>query len=96
MVIKLVAKCLVNGNGQPATLSVMPTFVKQENALGLTNNEYNGVLVGSTLADEQFFQGKGAGRYATSSAVLSDISAYRYGYKYEYKKGHEISLVSFN
>jgi homoserine dehydrogenase len=94
MVIKLVAKCLVNGNGQPATLSVMPTFVKQENALGMTNNEYNGVLVGSTLADEQFFQGKGAGRYPTSSAVLSDISAYRYGYKYEYKKGHEDYQVS--
>ena len=52
-----------------------------------TNNEFNGVLIGSSLADEQFLYGKGAGRYPTSSAVLSDISAIKYGYKYEYKKG---------
>src|SRR5690606_16334292 len=31
--------------------------------------------------------GKGAGRYPTSSAVLSDISALRYDYKYELRKG---------
>ncbi len=39
-----------------------------------------------SLADEQFLSGKGAGRYPTASAVLSDISALRYGYKYEYRK----------
>jgi homoserine dehydrogenase len=38
------------------------------------------------LADEQFLYGKGAGRFPTSSAVLSDISALTYGYQYEYKK----------
>lgn len=30
--------------------------------------------------------GKGAGRFPTASAVLSDISALRYQYKYEYRK----------
>ncbi|MBL7734552.1 MAG: homoserine dehydrogenase, partial [Chitinophagaceae bacterium] len=32
------------------------------------------------------FYGKGAGSFPTASAVLSDISALRYGYHYEYKK----------
>ena len=40
----------------------------------------------SGLAEEQFFYGKGAGSFPTASAVLSDISALRYDYKYEYKK----------
>lgn len=88
-VIKLIAQCLVDENGIITSVSVLPTFIGKSNTLGLTNNEYNGILVGSTLADEQFFYGKGAGRYPTSSAVLSDISAYKYGYKYEYKKGYE-------
>jgi homoserine dehydrogenase len=48
--------------------------------------EFNGVIIGTRLADEQFIYGKGAGRYPASSAVLSDIAALRYGYKYEYKK----------
>ena len=86
-VIKLIAKCHTNVQGELQALSVMPTLVSKSESLGLTNNEYNGVLVESALADEQFFYGKGAGRYPTSSAVLSDISAYSYGYQYGYKKG---------
>ena len=38
------------------------------------------------FADKHFFKGKGAGALPTASAVLSDISALRYDYKYEYKK----------
>jgi homoserine dehydrogenase len=49
-------------------------------------NEYNGVTVQAAFADRQFFMGKGAGGHPTGSAVLSDLSASRYGYKYEYKK----------
>jgi homoserine dehydrogenase len=65
---------------------VLPTFVESKNQLHHIRNEFNGVLIGSKLADEQFLYGKGAGRYPTSSAVLSDIAALRYDYKYEYKK----------
>lgn len=93
-VIKLVAKAITDEQGQFSMLSVLPTFVAENGTLGQTNNEFNGVLVGSSLADEQFFYGKGAGRYPTSSAVLSDISAFKYGYKYEYKKG--LTDFSFN
>ncbi|MBL7877517.1 MAG: hypothetical protein JNL53_17765, partial [Cyclobacteriaceae bacterium] len=34
----------------------------------------------------QVFIGKGAGSYPTGSAVLSDISALTFDYRYEYKK----------
>jgi homoserine dehydrogenase len=43
-------------------------------------------VVESSFSDKQFFYGKGAGSFPTASAVLSDISALRYDYKYEYKK----------
>ena len=89
LVIKLIAKTNADQNGKLNSLSVFPTFINAAHSLGQTSNEFNGVLVSSTLADEQFFYGKGAGRYPTSSAVLSDISAYTYGYKYAYKKGVE-------
>lgn len=84
-VVKLVAnaKC-IRKNEIVAT--VLPTFIQKENQLYNVANEYNGVLLGSKLSDEQFLYGKGAGRYPTSSAVLSDLSAISYDYQYEYKK----------
>ncbi len=89
LIIKLIAKTNTNKNGELNGLSVFPTFINPIESLGQTSNEFNGVLVSSRLADEQFFYGKGAGRYPTSSAVLSDVSAYTYGYRYGYKKGIE-------
>ena len=44
------------------------------------------LLLKVRFADKQFFYGKGAGSFPTASAVLSDISALTYDYKYEYKK----------
>lgn len=85
LVIKLIASTLNHGEGLQAM--VIPSFVPKGNSLSSVMNEYNGLLIGSTLADEQFLYGKGAGRYPTSSAVLSDISALRYDYKYEFRKG---------
>lgn len=65
---------------------VLPQFIRPESQLFSVKNEYNGVELESQLADKQFLYGKGAGRYPTSSAVLSDIAALRYQYRYEYKK----------
>jgi homoserine dehydrogenase len=65
---------------------VLPQFVRRDSQLYNVRNEYNGVIIESSLADKQFFYGKGAGSYPTASAVLSDLSALRYDYKYEYKK----------
>ena len=85
--IKLLAKSSVNEKGEIENLSVLPGFLCQSDALSSTDNEYNGLLIGSNLSDEQFLKGKGAGRYPTSSAVLSDLSALKYDYKYGFKKG---------
>ena len=84
-VIKLVAQARKTNDGKVATF-VLPQFVKKDNPLYNVRNEYNGVVIKSGFADEQFFYGKGAGSFPTASAVLSDISALRYEYKYEYKK----------
>lgn len=83
--IRLVAQTIQGDDGAVAAF-VLPTFVGKESQLYNVNNEFNGVLIGSKLADEQFLYGKGAGRFPTSSAVLSDIAALRYDYTYEYKK----------
>lgn len=67
-------------------LYVLPRFITKDNILYNVENENNGVLVKAAFADEQFFYGKGAGGHPTGSAVLSDITALRYDYRYEYKK----------
>lgn len=68
---------------------VMPTLIDKSNPLANVQDEFNGVLMESAFANQQFFWGKGAGSDPTGSAVLSDISALTYGYKYEYKKLHQ-------
>jgi homoserine dehydrogenase len=65
---------------------VLPQFVASESQLFNVRNEFNGIVIESKLADKQFLYGKGAGRFPTSSAVLSDIAALRYNYRYEYRK----------
>jgi homoserine dehydrogenase len=68
---------------------VLPKFVKNDDFLYNVENEYNGVTVQAAFADQQFFFGKGAGGHPTGAAVLSDIAALRYDYRYEYKKYHQ-------
>ncbi len=83
--IKLVAQAQKLQSGKVAAF-VLPQFVKADDHLAFVKNEYNGVVIESGFADKQFFYGKGAGSFPTASAVLSDVAALRYGYKYEYKK----------
>jgi homoserine dehydrogenase len=82
--VKLIAQAKKLVNGQVAAF-VLPQFVKQNEPLSFVKNEYNGVVIESGFADKQFFYGKGAGSFPTASAVLSDIGALRYNYRYEYK-----------
>ncbi len=86
--IKLVAQAKKLNNGKVATF-VLPQFIDQADHLFFVKNEYNGVVIETGFADKQFFYGKGAGSFPTASAVLSDIAALRYGYKYEYKKSNQ-------
>ncbi|MFZ9687851.1 MAG: homoserine dehydrogenase [Chitinophagaceae bacterium] len=83
--IKLVAQAQKLNNGKVASF-LLPQFIDANEHLYFVKNEYNGVVIESGFADKQFFYGKGAGSFPTGSAVLSDIAALRYGYKYEYKK----------
>lgn len=85
--IKLVANAQKLQNGKLAVF-LLPQFVQQDDDLYYVKNEFNAVTTESTFADRHFFKGKGAGAFPTASAVLSDISALRYDYKYEYKKIH--------
>ena len=72
---------------------VAPQLVDEHHPLAVVRNEYNAVLVEGAFAEKQTFIGKGAGSYPTGSAVLSDISALTYDYRYEYKKVHQNSLT---
>jgi len=58
--------------------------------------EYNGLLLEGAFSEHQFFMGKGAGGNSTGSAVLSDISALTYDYRYEYKKLNQILNHSYS
>jgi homoserine dehydrogenase len=80
---------------QNITSFVLPRFVSPDKYLFNVDNEYNGVITEAAFADKQFFCGKGAGGHATGSAVLSDISANSYGYKYEYKKLQQGSVTGY-
>ncbi|MEI7964032.1 MAG: homoserine dehydrogenase [Chitinophagaceae bacterium] len=85
--IKLVANAKKLSNGKLASF-VLPQFVTPKDDLYHVQNEFNAVTTESAFSDKHFFKGKGAGAFPTASAVLSDISALRYNYRYEYKKIH--------
>jgi homoserine dehydrogenase len=93
--IKLIAKAVKLKNGKIAAY-LLPQFVTKESQLYNVANEYNGVIIESGFSDQQFFYGKGAGSFATASAVLSDISALRYQYKYEYKKKYNYNPLGIS
>lgn len=83
--VKLVAVAQRQANGQISAL-VMPKFVSADDPLYAVDDVFNGVKTKTHFSDAQFFAGRGAGAYPTASAVISDISALSYDYKYEYKK----------
>ncbi len=82
--IKLIAKCKKIDNHIEAY--VIPSFVDDNSTLSFTKNEYNAVILESAFSENQLLYGKGAGDKPTGSAVLSDISALNYSYRYEHKK----------
>jgi len=65
---------------------VMPHFINKSSELFNVMYEYNAVEVEGAYSCKQLFTGKGAGSHPTGSAVLSDISALTYNYRYGYKK----------
>lgn len=92
--IKLIARA-VRVEGKIYAL-VAPQFIEAENPLSNIRLEYNAVQLQGAFADKQLFVGKGAGSYPTGSAVLSDISALTYDYRYEFKKTKQLPKNQFS
>lgn len=85
--IKLISRAEKIGN--EVVGFVAPQFIDASHFAYEVNNEFNAVIVEGLFSDKQLFIGKGAGSYPTASAVLSDISALKFDYKYEYRKSEE-------
>ncbi len=83
-VLKLVARCFRDNDKVAAYC--LPRFVPAGHRYAGVKNEYNAVTLESAFSERQWFVGKGAGDKPTGCAVLSDVSALRYLYKYEYRK----------
>jgi homoserine dehydrogenase len=83
-------------NDDEVTMYVMPKMVPESDYLYEVMYEYNAVCVKAAFSDVQFFRGKGAGGHPTGSAVLSDISATTYNYRYEYKKHNSGFVPSYS
>lgn len=95
LTIKLIGRAFKK-DGQVFGL-VAPQLIDLHHPLAVVRNEYNAILVEGAFAEKQTFIGKGAGSYPTGSAVLSDISALTYDYRYEYKKAaQEHDLIFSN
>lgn len=82
--LRLVARAARKGKRLYA--GVLPEFVREGDPLYPVRLEDNAVLLESAFADVQLLRGKGAGGWPTGAAVLSDISALGYGYRYAYRK----------
>lgn len=82
--IKLLARA--EKLGDKFRIYAIPHFVDKHSELFNILYEYNGVEVEGAFSCKQTFVGKGAGSHPTGSAVLSDISALTYDYRYGYKK----------
>jgi homoserine dehydrogenase len=82
--IKLIGSAAKSGD--KFRVYVMPRFVKADDELFKVLYEYNAIEVEGAYSCKQTFVGKGAGSHPTGSAVLSDVSALTYDYKYGYRK----------
>ena len=81
--------------GNRLIMSVMPQLISREKYIYSVEDEFNGVVIKGLFYDKQFMFGRGAGGYPTGSAVLSDITACLYNYKYEYKKRNDSQLPTY-
>ncbi len=71
-VIKLLAVCRENEGGK-LEVRVNPTLVPKSHMLASVSEVFNAVLVDGSMTGDTLYYGKGAGREATASAVISDV-----------------------
>ncbi len=70
--IKLLA--IAKSEKDELELRVQPTLIPRRHLLASVNGIYNAIYLSGDLIGEQVFYGEGAGRFPTSSAVISDIA----------------------
>lgn len=92
--VKLIAGGYRLGNGVVGW--VAPKLVAPGEPLHGIQGVFNAVCVEGLFAEEQLFVGKGAGGSPTGSAVLSDISALAYHYRYAFRKAEKATLPGFS
>jgi homoserine dehydrogenase len=61
-------------NGARVQVSVYPTLVPNSHVLASVNHVFNAVFVRGDIVGDTLFYGRGAGKDATASAVLSDVA----------------------
>ena len=55
------------------SIDVQPTLVPKDSMIGAVSDVYNGIKISGNVVGETFFYGQGAGKDATSSAVVANI-----------------------
>ena len=76
-------------------MCVVPQLISRNKYIYSVEDEFNGVVIKGLFYDKQFMFGRGAGGHPTGSAVLSDITACAYNYRYEYKKRNDSILPKY-
>ncbi len=74
----------------------MPELIYEGDELYSVDGVDNGIITENHFADRNIFIGKGAGALPTAAALLSDLSALTYNYKYEYKKKRQVNGSSIS
>ena len=74
-------------------LWVVPQLISHDKYIYSVEDEFNGVVIKGRYYYKQFMFGRGAGGHPTGAAVLSDITACKYDYSYEYKRMNSASPV---
>jgi homoserine dehydrogenase len=76
--IKLLGIVKSNGvekaSGEKVQISVYPALIPQTHVLANVNDVFNAVFVRGDIVGDTLYYGRGAGKDATASAVLSDIA----------------------
>lgn len=71
--VRLIGSFIREGDG--VSVSVCPRIVDGKNPLAHVDDVYNGVSAVTSLTGDVLYYGRGAGRYPTAGAVISDVTA---------------------
>jgi homoserine dehydrogenase len=72
--IKLLGIIKKAGSDRPVQVSVYPTLIPNSHVLASVNGVFNACFVRGDVVGDTLFYGRGAGKDATASAVLSDLA----------------------